>query len=174
MDYTSKKILLGCCVLLLSCLQVLAQDRSSGDIENEKGRNEAARDLKQGVFVIKSSGQARLRIGGVPSLDDVYESMLWEKYKIRRETVGSCFLNDDTLRYVAGYNEVSIPAIEEKYGKEIFIKVRKEAETEYELKYAKENREFTRRMIETLKTLPKRENRAALRSIRADFLANEK
>lgn len=158
MRYTSKKILLGCCALLLSCSQVFAQDRSNGDIEHERGRTEAARDLKQGEFVIKSWGLATARVGAIPSSVDVYESMLWEKYKIRHETVGGCLVDDDTVRYVAGYNAVSIPAIEARHGRGILTKVRKEAEAEYELKYAEQNREFVRRMIETLKTLPKKEN----------------
>ena len=114
MRYTSKKILLGCCALLLSCSQVLAQDGSSGDIEEERGRNEAARDLKHDEFVIKSWGLAHARIGSIPSSVDVYESMLWEKYKVRHETVGGCLVDDDTVRYVAGYNAVSIPGIESK------------------------------------------------------------
>lgn len=158
MRYTSKKILLGCCALLLSCSQVFAQDRNSGDIEDERGRNDATRDLKQGVFVIKGWGLAHARIGSIPSSVDVYESMLWEKYKIRHETVGGCLIDDDDVRYVAGYNSVSIPGIEARYGRGILTKVQKEAETEYELKYAEQNREFVRRMIETLKTLPKRGN----------------
>ena len=158
MRYTSKKILPGCCVLLLSFSQVFAQDRSSGDIEQERGRNEATRDLKQGVFVIKGWGLANARIGSIPLSVDVYESMLWEKYKIRYGTVGGCLVDDDTLRYVAGYNAVSIPAIESKYGTGILIRVRKEAEAEYELKYAEQHRESVRRMIGTLKTLPKNNN----------------
>ena len=158
MRYTSKKILLGCCALLLSCSQVLAQDQSSGDIEHERGRNEASSDVKQGVFVIKAWGLVRTRIGSIPSNDDVYESMLWEKYKIRYETVGGCLVDDDTLRYVAGYNAVSIPGIEARYGRGILTKVKKEAEAEYELKYAEQNREFVRRMIETLIALPQKDN----------------
>ena len=107
---------------------------------------------------MKSWGLARASIGTVPSVDDVYESMLWERYKIRHETIGGCLIEDDIVRYAAGYNEVSIAAIEAKYGKEIFTAVRKEAEAEYELKYAKQNREFMRRMTETLRALPKVEN----------------
>ena len=84
--------------------------------------------------------------------------ILWEKYKIRHETVGGCLVNDDTVRYVAGYNAASIPGIEARYGKGILTKVKKEAEAEYEFWYAEQNLEFVRRMIETLKTLPKREN----------------
>ena len=84
--------------------------------------------------------------------------MLWEKYKIRSETVGGCLVDDDTLRYVAGYNEVSLAGIEAKYGKGLLEKVRKEAETEYQLKYAEQDREFMQRMIETLKTLPTKNN----------------
>ena len=158
MRYTSIKVVLVCCVLLVSCSQLRAQDESSGEIEYERGRIEASRDFRRGEFVIKSWGLARASIGVVSSSTDVYESMLWERYKIRLETVGGCLVDDDTMRYVAGYNEVSIAGIEAKYGKELFTKVRKEAEAEYELKYAKQNREFMRRMTETLKSLPKRDN----------------
>lgn len=84
--------------------------------------------------------------------------MLWERYKIRYEQLGGCFIDDDALRYVAGYNKVSIAGIEARYGKGLLTKVRKEAEAEYELKYAEQDREFMRRMIEALKTLPKKVN----------------
>jgi len=159
MRYRSKKVRLACCaLLLLSCSQILAQDQSSGDIEEEKGRNEATRDVKKGEFVIKSWGLGDTKLGTLPSSDDIYHSMLWERYKIRYEQVGGCIINEDTLRYVGGYNKVSIAGMEARYGKGLLTKVRKEAEAEYELKYAEQDREFMRRMIEALKTLPKKDN----------------
>jgi phosphoserine phosphatase len=84
--------------------------------------------------------------------------MLLERYKIRYEALGTCFIDDDTLRYIAGYNQVSIPAIEARYGKGLLTKVREEAEAEYELKYAKQYRESMRLFMEALKTLPKKDN----------------
>lgn len=117
MRYTSTRVMLVCCVLLLSCSQILAQEQSSGEIEYERGRSEASQDLRRGEYVIKSWGLARASIGTVPSVDDVYESMLWERYKIRHETIGGCLIDDDIVRYAAGYNEVSIAAIEAKYGR---------------------------------------------------------
>ena len=84
--------------------------------------------------------------------------MLLERYKIRYEGLGSCFIDDDTLRYIAGYNEVSVPAIEARYGKGVLTKVRKEAEAEYELKYAGQYRESMRLFKEALNTLPKKDN----------------
>jgi hypothetical protein len=159
MRYTRKRVILGCCaLLLLSCSQILAQDQSSGDIEEERGRNEASRDMKKGEFVIKSWGQGPAKLGTLPSSEHIYHSMLWERYKIQYEQLGGCFIDDDALRYVAGYNKVSIAGIEARYGKGLLTKVRKEAEAEYELKDAEQDREFMRRMIEALKTLPKTDN----------------
>lgn len=65
---------------------------------------------------------------------------------------------EELLSYVTAYNEVSKAGIEAKFGKDVFEKTQKEADAEYDLKYAPKARELDQQFKEALQKLPKKDN----------------
>ena len=140
-------------VLLLACVSISAQQSP-----DERGRSEAAQDVAEGKFVIKGWGLLEFKVNDIPTRTEVYEGLLLRKYKISFEWVAGCLIPDELLSYVTAYNEVSKAAIEAKFGKDVFEKTRKEADAEYEVKYAQKAREWDRQFKEALQKLPKKDN----------------
>jgi hypothetical protein len=133
-----------------------AQEKGSRGESYEKGKLEAAENIKKEIYVIKVWGLSESNFHFWPTRGDIYQSILKEKYKISFEWVGGCMVDEETSDYADGYNEVSEAGIEAKYGKGILEKVRRRAEAEYENKYGEKEREYDRKFKEGLKSLPKR------------------
>ena len=120
----------------------------------EKGKLEAAENLKNEKFVLKVWGLSSSKFYSWESADEIYDRLLKENYEITYEWVGGCMVDEETAEYVEGYNEIMKAGIEAKYGTGILQKVRKQAEDEYETKYGDRQREFNRKLKEGRKILP--------------------
>ena len=144
-------------VVLLGCVSTAAQETKLSPAE--RGRSDAARDVKKKEFVIKAWGLGIVSVGGIPSRADLYESLLLTRYRIRYDWVGGCVISDETRSYARAYNEVSIAAIERKFGKGFLERARKEADKEYEANgYAERAREYNQKFRDAVQQLPKKDN----------------
>jgi hypothetical protein len=134
----------------------LAQEKKPYGESYERGKVEAADNIEKEIYVIKVWGLPSSTFYAWPSREDIYQSILKEKYKVSFEWVGGCLVDEETSDYADGYNIVSLAGIEAKYGKGILAYVRKLAEAEYEIKYGEKEREYDKRFKAALKSLPKR------------------
>jgi hypothetical protein len=89
------------------------------------GKLEAMHDLDQGRLVVKTYGRPA-------PWRQIYKRILKEQYGIELVTVGSCVVRPAIADHAKGYNEVSLPAIEKRFGEDVFEKVGKQALLEYE------------------------------------------
>lgn len=80
----------------------------------ERGKNQAQKDVQKGKFIVYQN-----RIDG--SSREYRETML-KKYGVKIVEGGDA-VSYEEMGYNSGYNSVSIPAIEKKYGKGIIKKV---------------------------------------------------
>jgi hypothetical protein len=136
---SSIRILLTALLFLLGSSSVALAQRGNADFD--KGRADAAADLSQGIYMVNFFHGDDARMGpdcDFPSLDDVYQSILQERYKIEIRSVAVSDPGDlDFIRdYANGYNSVSKPAIKSIYGDAFFVQAIGEAKSEFELKYA--------------------------------------
>jgi hypothetical protein len=75
-----------------------------------KGQVDARRDIARGRLVIQSSGSFN-------SPSAAFEKLLRKRYKIRVEIISTDEMSDQAFGYKEGYNSISFPAIERRYGK---------------------------------------------------------
>ena len=134
----------------------LAQNASAHNESYEKGKIEAAENLKNGKFVFKAWGLSSSKLYSWESAEEIYNRTLKEKYEITFEWVGGCMVDEETAEYVEGYNEVLKAGVEAKYGTDILERIRKQADEEYEIKYGEREREFNRKFRKGLESLPKK------------------
>lgn len=146
--YLTKSSILVVILILVGCVSIGAQQTKLSAAE--RGRSDAARDVKHKKLVIKAWGLAIVSVGGIPSKTDVYESILHMRYKISYEWVAGCVIDPETLSYADAYNQVSKAGIEARFGKGILEKVRKEADKEYEAKDTARGCESSIKSSETL------------------------
>ena len=127
MKVTSRKFIVAMMFLALTrCFgSVQAQDDEEKlKRAREEGRKAAAEDLTRGEYVY--------HVGGPQApWDGRYARLLWEEYKIRLRPVG-CEINTEQFHRGSGYNEVSLPAIYEKYGHEVLKEAEERAKKEWE------------------------------------------
>ena len=143
-------------LLLLSTPLSFAQEKKVRGESYEKGRIEAAEHIKKGIYIIKAWGLSPHKLHSWPSRDELYFTLLKDNYKIVYDWVGECVVDEETVDYAVGYNQVAKAGIESKYGKDILEKVRKQANDEYESKYGEKDREHNKKMKEAIESLPKR------------------
>jgi hypothetical protein len=121
-------------ILAISLLCLLAtvtwgETPSSGYSQEdvEKGRSDAKSDLSRGILAYETASRPE------PS-DDEYVKLLAERYHIEvRRVLGWEIVTDNLstiIGHMAGYNEIAIPEIENRYGKGILQKVADEARGE--------------------------------------------
>jgi hypothetical protein len=67
-----------------------------------------------------------------PSWWGAYCDLLEERYNVKDRMVGGCVVSWELRNYVAGYNEVSKPLIEKRFGKGIFKECAAEARAAWE------------------------------------------
>jgi hypothetical protein len=149
-------IVITLALLPLNIPSSFAQEKRARGENYDKGRIEAAENIKKGKYIIKAWGLSPHKLHPWPSRDEIYFALLKEKYKIAYDWVGECIVDEETVGYAVGYNEVSKVGIESKYGKDILEEVRKQANDEYESKYGEMEREYNRKMKEAIESLPKR------------------
>jgi hypothetical protein len=150
-----RKVIALTLLVIFSAPLSFAQEKSPRKESYEKGKVEAAENIEKEIYVIKAWGLPSSSIFPWPTRDEMYQSILKEKYRISFEWVGGCMVDEETSDYADGYNEVSLAGIEAKYGKGILEKVRQQAETEHESKYGEKEREYSRKFQEGIKTIPK-------------------
>jgi len=139
----SIKILLTALLFLLVSSSVALAQRGNADFD--RGRADATADLNRGVYKVNffQGFDARMRSDcDCPSLDDIYQSILQERYEIAIRSVAVSDPEDLNIArdYANGYNSVSKPAIKSIYGDAFFVQVIAEARTEFETRYAAKER----------------------------------
>jgi len=142
-----------------------AQQKSARSADFERGRADAAADLKNGVYKLNVIQGDRRIIGpscDFPSRDDLYESILKEKYKIDVRTVFIADVGnwDADIDYANGYNMVSMAAIKSRYGTEIFTQATEQAAKEFESKYGEKERkcqQWSEEFRKNIMSLPKKQ-----------------
>lgn len=95
----------------------------------ELGMAEARRDLSNGVLIVKTAG--------LPSPDRTdYERLLQERCHAALQPIAGCIVTSELLAYMDGYNEVSTAAIKQRFGKDIFEALNRDARARYEKRVA--------------------------------------
>lgn len=95
-----------------------------------QGRAEAKLDLAQ--------GHLRYRTYGMPtewSGPDLYAERLRNSYNIELVTVAGCVVTQDLIDRTRGYNDISLPVIEARYGTGILDRVREQAGAEWKQRH---------------------------------------
>ena len=90
----------------------------------EEGRRAAAEDVKKGRLVYYAGGLP-------PPHEELFAEILRNEYKVSLVLTG-CVINSEEFQRGLGYNEVSVPEIERRYGKDILKQVDERAQKEYE------------------------------------------
>ena len=121
-----------------------------------KGKIEATQDIKRNIYIVKGYGLPFFNDYPWPSPEDIYQAILKEKYNITIKLIGGCVVDDKTRDYIVGYDDVSIAAMESKWGKGILDAVREQANAEYNQKYGDMQREYDKKLLEGLKPPPKK------------------
>src|SRR6185503_4298003 len=139
----SIKILLTALLFLLGSSSVSLAQRGNADFD--RGQADAAADLNKGVYKVNffHGFEARMRPDcDCPSLDEVYQSILQERYEIAIRSVAVSDPQDLNIArdYANGYTSVSKPAIKSIYGDAFFVQAIAEAKTEFETRYAAKER----------------------------------
>lgn len=122
-----KGAILNIIVALLTILPCLGaaqvQDRGpAAQRAREEGRKAAAEDLKR--------GELTYHVGGPPApWDERFAQILWDEYQIRLRRDG-CDPNDEQFQRGIGSNEVMMPAIAGKYGRDALGKAEERAKQE--------------------------------------------
>lgn len=153
---SSERIITLALLMVVNNPLAFSQGKKAHGESYEKGRAEAAENIRREVYVIKAWGLSPSNIHPWPTREDIYQAILKAKYKVSVEWVGGCVVDEETSDYADGYNEVSLAGIEAEYGKGILGKVRRQAEAEYETRYGGREREYNRKFGEALRSLPKR------------------
>jgi len=145
-------------LILLSFVSVShsAQTRIRRSQSHQKGRIEATQDIKHNVYTVKGYGLPFFNDYSWPSREEIYQSILKEKYNITIKLIGGCVVDNKTRDYIIGYDDVSIAAIESRWGKGILDSVREQANADYDQKYGDMQREYDKKLLEGLKSLPKK------------------
>jgi hypothetical protein len=90
----------------------------------EEGRRAAAEDIKHDRLVY--------HVGGLPApYDELFSEILRKEFKVAVAHIG-CVINTEEFQRGVGYNEVSVPEIERRYGEGILGRVEERAQKEYE------------------------------------------
>ncbi|MBV8279235.1 MAG: hypothetical protein JO170_28775 [Verrucomicrobia bacterium] len=91
----------------------------------ERGRADAKSDITRGILVYE--------FAGLPApTDDEETRILRERYHIELRRVAGDEIRIDAISHMIGYNEISLPEIERRFGKGILEKVDAEVKANYE------------------------------------------
>jgi hypothetical protein len=113
-------------VSLLTDGIVQAQNAPAGypQADYQRGRTDAQNDISRGVLVYEYAG--------LPAPTDEEETrILKERYHIELRRVAGDEVRIDAISHMVGYNEISLPEIQRRFGKDILQKVDEEAKANY-------------------------------------------
>lgn len=99
---------------------------------HELGRFEASRDLSNGVMIVKTAGLP------TPEWED-YEQLLQTRCKVKFEPIAGCLVSEGLMAYLRGYDEISVAAIKQKCGTNIFERLNAEAKARWYKRWEAEN-----------------------------------
>jgi len=81
-------------------------------------------------------GHYEIQVYGLPPpYEQEYISLLRERYGVDLCALAGCEIWPDVEWYAAGYNSVSVPAIDSHFGKDVFSECAREAGTEWHRKH---------------------------------------
>lgn len=89
----------------------------------DRGRTDAQNDIKSGVLAYEFAGLP------APS-DDEEIGLFRERYHIEFRRVAGDEIRIEAISHMIGYNEIALPEIERRFGKDILQKVADEARPE--------------------------------------------
>jgi hypothetical protein len=93
----------------------------------EQGRADAQKDISHGVLAYE--------FAGLPApTDDELIRLMKERYNIEMRRVAGDEILIERISHMIGYNEIALPEIERRFGKDILQKVADEAKANYEKK----------------------------------------
>jgi hypothetical protein len=93
----------------------------------EQGRADAQKDISHGVLAYE--------FAGLPApTDDELIRLMKERYNIEMRRVAGDEILIDRISHMIGYNEIALPEIQRRFGKDILQKVADEATANYEKK----------------------------------------
>jgi hypothetical protein len=127
MNKLCSRLILTAFLSLLIAGFALGQKAPAGysQADYESGRADAQKDISHGILVYEFAGLP------APS-DDEEIRLLRERYHIEMRRVAGDEIRIDAISHMIGYNEISLPEIERRFGKGILEKVDQEAKANYE------------------------------------------
>ena len=91
----------------------------------EQGRADAQKDISHGVLAYE--------FAGLPApTDDELIRLMKQRYNIEMRRVAGDEVLIDRISHMIGYNEIALPEIQRRFGKDILQKVADEAKANYE------------------------------------------
>lgn len=82
--------------------------------------------IRNGKRQLKSGQLAYESFGALLISENEYQEILRE-YRIEERCVGFCTPDEGAIKHAEGFNKIMIPAIERKFGKNIFRQMRRRA-----------------------------------------------
>jgi hypothetical protein len=92
------------------------------------GRADATRDLQRNYFAVEIFGRQ-------PVFEEQDIKLAVMRYGIHVKAVGGCVVDEDILGHAKGYNEISEPAIQRRFGKDVLLKTENEVQRQWEKKH---------------------------------------
>jgi hypothetical protein len=127
MNKTRSQLILSAFLCLVIAGFAYGQKAPAGypQADYERGRADAQNDISRGILVYE--------FAGLPApTDDEESTILRERYHIELRRVAGDEIRIEAISHMVGYNEISLPEIERRFGKDIFEKVDAEAKANYE------------------------------------------
>ena len=94
------------------------------------GRADAQRDVARGYFAVEEFGR-------LPVFYDEYVRLAAKRYGIHIKVLAGCIVNEEIEGHAKGYNEISHPAIERHFRKDVLSEVAIEVQQKWEKKHSK-------------------------------------
>jgi hypothetical protein len=109
---------------------VLPSDRPhlSYDAAYRAGRADATRDVARGYFAVEEFGR-------LPVFYDEYVRLVAKRYGIHIKVLAGCIVDEEIEGHAKGYNEVSHPAIERHFRRDVLSELAIEVQHRWEKKH---------------------------------------
>src|SRR5205823_3452542 len=89
------------------------------------GRADAQRDIRRNYFAVEIFGRQ-------PVFEEEYANLAQKRYGIHVKGVAGCIVDENILGHAKGYNEISEPAIDRRFGKGVLLKTEDEVHRRWE------------------------------------------
>ena len=100
----------------------------SYDAAYRAGRADATRDIARDYFAVEEFGL-------LPVFEDEYVKLAAKRYGIHVKVLAGCIVDEEIAGHAKGYNEISQPAIERRFGKNALFETEYEAQRQWEKKH---------------------------------------